>query len=255
MPFCEFYFCVHAIRWNPTSNNFDDRVFRRLERFFAFSTKAWIVNSKGGQDTLIRRCGIPCRKVFLIKNGVFPNIRFKKEKKENLVITLANFSPRKGLFEFLDVINIILQKDPSIHFLIAGRDDMKGSLQKEIVRRELSLNVKTPGFVKDLLPIFKRAKLMVLPSVLPEGSPTSVLESMSHSIPAIGFNIPGINEVIIDNHTGFLVEPFNRNEMAKKILYVIKSEKEAQRLGRNARNFVRKKHSLKKMLLLHRQVL
>ena len=78
---------------------------------------------------------------------------------------------------------------------------------------------------------------------------------MAHSIPAIGFNIPGLNEVIMDNHTGFLIEPFDRNEMAKKILYVIKSEKDAERLGRNARIFVEKNHSLEKMLLLHRQFL
>ena len=48
---------------------------------------------------------------------------------------------------------------------------------------------------------------MVMPSLLPEGCPTSILEGMSFGKPAIGYNIEGLRELIkpglflmINNH-------------------------------------------------------
>ena len=61
---------IHAIRWNPISNNKDDKIFRIFERFFKYQTSGWICNSSSARDTLLNYCGIPENKTTFIYNGI-----------------------------------------------------------------------------------------------------------------------------------------------------------------------------------------
>ena len=57
---------IHAIRWNPLTNNKTDLFFRSFERFFVSQTDLWICNSKSAKNTLTKKCGIPHNKVKII---------------------------------------------------------------------------------------------------------------------------------------------------------------------------------------------
>ena len=56
---------------------------------------------------------------------------------------------------------------------------MNGLVHKKIKEKKLENFVKTPGFVYNTYEILKKSDLVVLPSLLPEGCPTSILEAMS----------------------------------------------------------------------------
>ena len=79
--------------------------------------------------------------------------------KEKIVLTLSNFAPRKGIIEYLNVIEKVINVDSSIKFIIAGRDDMRGKVQKEIKRKKLESFVNTPGFVNNTSCLLKSSKL------------------------------------------------------------------------------------------------
>ena len=53
----------HAIRWNPISNTAEDKIFRLIERIFAFKTIGWICNSISAK-TLVNFCGLPIENLF-----------------------------------------------------------------------------------------------------------------------------------------------------------------------------------------------
>ena len=59
---------------------------------------------------------------------------------------------------------------------------------------------------------------MVLPSLLPEGCPTSILEGMAWGLPIVCYDIKGVNELVINNKTGFIVSLNNKKKMAEMIL-------------------------------------
>ena len=65
--------------------------------------------------------------------------------------------------------------------------------------------------------------VVLMPSILPEGCPTSILEAMSYGKPIIGYNIYGINELVIDDINGFLISINDKNAMAARILKLIDS--------------------------------
>ena len=101
--------------------------------------------------------------VSFIYNGIEPQkLNINKNLKQNIILTLANFAPRKGIIEYLDVIERVIKINKNIKFIIAGRDDMNGLVQKEIKKKELEKYVETPGFVKTKPNLIKASKIMVM---------------------------------------------------------------------------------------------
>ena len=236
---------IHAIRWNPISNNKDDRIFRIFERFFKYQTSGWICNSSSARDTLLNYCGIPENKTTFIYNGIEPKILYlNKNLKQNIILTLANFAPRKGIIEYLDVIERVIKKNKNVKFIIAGRDDMNGLVQKEIKKRVLEKYIETPGFIKTTPDLIKISKFMVMPSIF-EGCPTSIIEGMAFGKPAIGYNIEGLKELIKNNKTGYIIKKYDKNNMADCILKLLNDNELIEKFGYNAYNEIRKNFLVK----------
>ena len=63
--------------------------------------------------------------------------------------------------------------------------------------------------------------------------PTVIMEAMATGLPVVSTNIGGIPEMIIDNETGFLVEPGDTAAMADAIETVINDSSSAARLGQS----------------------
>jgi len=55
---------------------------------------------------------------------------------------------------------------------------------------------------------YRKANIVVIPSFFKEGSAYSCLEAMSCGIPVIAGNRGGINDFIVDDYNGILVDPF-----------------------------------------------
>ena len=57
------------------------------------------------------------------------------------------------------------------------------------------------------------------------------MEARLSKKPVIGSNHGGHTEIIIDNETGFLVEPFNENELTKAIQKLLTNKKMREDFG------------------------
>ena len=86
--------------------------------------------------------------------------------------------------------------------------------------------------------------MFVLPSYK-EGFPRTVLEAMSMQKPCVVSNVTGCNEAIKDGFNGFLCQPKNSIDLAKKIEILANDEKMAYEFGKNARDEVLQKYDEK----------
>ncbi len=73
------------------------------------------------------------------------------------------------------------------------------------------------------------------------------LESMACGTPVIALNVGGYRETIVQNKNGFLVD-FNPEEIAEKIIVLIKNPSLLKSMGKNGRNWVEKKWNMQQQI-------
>ncbi len=214
---------IHGIRWNPDLNTRLDFILFMTDRFVNSDIDHWITNSFVTRYTLINTFKINPSRITAIYNGITLPIKhaYKNDKDNLIVLTIANFSLRKGYIEYLDVISNISKIMPSVRFVFVGRDDMSGKISDLIKLRNLESFISVHGFHDDVDQFYRSADIFVLPSITNEGAPTSILEAMSYSLPCVAFAIDGIPELIISGKNGYLSPKGDYTSFQSNIIYLL----------------------------------
>jgi glycosyltransferase involved in cell wall biosynthesis len=175
--------------------------------------------------------------------------RFKIPKEAVAIGFVGRLVREKGIRELLDAIPAILQKYKNAFFLIAGpvegeQSDAITPLEIEDAKRRLP--VAFPGFcnTRDVLAAID---LFVLPTYR-EGVPRVLMEAGAMRVPSIATSIRGCREVIVNNVTGWLVEPRSSRELADAICIALalpQAMREA--MGTQARNRIVKNFNEKRV--------
>lgn len=86
--------------------------------------------------------------------------------------------------------------------------------------------------------VYGMSDCVVVPSYI-ESFGQVAAESQSCGVPVVAFATSGIKDVVIDQHTGFLAEPFSSASLAKKIAHFITLDaQEKDRLSLQAREYI-----------------
>lgn len=147
---------------------------------------------------------------------------------------------KKGFHVLLEVLPKALQKEPSLHVVLAGGGD-----RLEEFRRQASPwqeRIHFPGVVlRDTLPdLYRAADLFVLPAVHDskgnvDGLPNVILEAMASGLPVIASEISGIPLAVTHGQEGLLVGEGRRDELLEALLRLAESPSARRRLGVVAR--------------------
>ncbi len=156
---------------------------------------------------------------------------------------LSQLSKDKGVEHLIRAVPYVRSKFPQARFLIAGAGEEEQNLKKLAMHLNVEEHVSFLGWVKDAQTFLLGTDIFVMPS-LREGCPAALLEALSLARPAVGFDVPGIKEIIRHGENGILVEPFDVEQMAKEIVALCRDLDYAQRLGRRGKELVEKKYSI-----------
>jgi glycosyltransferase involved in cell wall biosynthesis len=105
------------------------------------------------------------------------------------------------------------------------------------------------GQVKDdvsLALLYAAADVFIAPSIQ-ENMSNAVMEALSCGTPCVAFNIGGMPEMIVHENTGYLAKPFDPEDLAKGIEWIIEDEKRWNVLSQQARQKVEKEFKLEIM--------
>lgn len=153
--------------------------------------------------------------------------------KENLIIFVGRLEYIKGCDIFLNALKIADLKDFRVEIL--GDGSQKNEL--ESLAKNLNINVKFLGSIKDIQNFYKRAKIIVSSSKS-EGLPNVLIESIFYKCLRVATPTNGAKELINDGVDGFLSKDFSPNELAKSIQKAINcDEKISQNAYKNIANF------------------
>lgn len=174
--------------------------------------------------------------------------------------TIAEWTKNKGLFYLLEALkdcpsDTVLQRrtvsegqslDLDIVLIGSGENPDKKKIRDFIKKHRLK-NVYLHEWIDNAASYLKALDIFVLSSIK-EGLPYTILEAMTAQTPIVATKVGGVSEMIIDNISGFLVQPKNSRQLAEKIIYLINNPEIAQQLVQRAREKVEKEFSLEKMV-------
>jgi glycosyltransferase involved in cell wall biosynthesis len=85
--------------------------------------------------------------------------------------------------------------------------------------------------------LYEKAYVAVHPSYA-EGFPLVVLEAMSHGLPVIASDIPGMRDAVIDGWNGFLYKPGDVPALESHIRTIARDASLRDKFGKNAKKYV-----------------
>ncbi len=165
---------------------------------------------------------------------------------EKSLLLIGSLGKRKGHFDVLKALKLVLIEFPDIQLYFAGNDEDVGATSrlKEITHKDgLANNVHFLGPVsgKEKLKLLGRVSIVLLPSYA-ENMPISVLEGMAAKKPVISSNVGAIPELFENNKYGELVEPGDWTSLSSKIINLLANVDYSNALGE--RGFERVKENL-----------
>jgi glycosyltransferase involved in cell wall biosynthesis len=256
---------VHGYGFSDKHKWYLKYLFIYIERFCAlFSTKLIFVSkenirrgfkykiSKKNNFTLIR-AGIDTNfyKNFGLKSDFKKSIGINHNAK--IVVTMAYFKPQKNLKDFINVARLVTKNIKDVVFVIVGDGEQRKELESLIEKFNLTNKVILLGWRTDIANILKSSDIFVLTSLW-EGLPCSILEAMCCAKPVIANAIDGIKEIVVDNKTGFLIEPNDYEQMTKKIEYLLLNDNISKEMGKNGFNLVEEEFNINYVIKQHEKL-
>jgi colanic acid/amylovoran biosynthesis glycosyltransferase len=155
-----------------------------------------------------------------------------------LIVAVGRLIAKKGFANLIRACGLLADGGKSFRCEIVGEGPLEKELAGQIDELGLQECVQLSGArpQHEIRARLAEASVFVLPSVAdPDGGmdnlPTVIMEAMAAGLPVISTRIGGIPEMVIENETGFLVQPGDAVALAGVIEKVINDRSLAQKLG------------------------
>jgi len=175
-------------------------------------------------------------------DDVYSSIR-KNGETYPIVITVARLDKQKGHTYLLKAAADV----PGTIFVFVGDGPEKANLENQA--RELSLadRVIFLGKRYDIPELLNGCDIFVLPSLY-EGLPLSIMEAMAAGKPVVASDIGGVNELIRDGETGYLVPAGDTQALARSINTLVSDPALAGKIALAGKTLVEKEFSADSMV-------
>jgi glycogen synthase len=195
---------------------------RWIEKTALETADAIIAVSRSTRDDVLRLFNVEPTRVVVIPNGIDTEeyhpvhdpdaiMQFGIDPNRPYVLFVGRMTRQKGLYYLLQAIPHI---DPKLQVVLCAGDADTLAMQREMEDMVQELQSRRPGIVwipkmvsrQTTIALYSHAAIFCCPSIY---EPFGIinLEAMACGTPVVGSAVGGINEVVVDGETGFLVDP------------------------------------------------
>jgi glycosyltransferase involved in cell wall biosynthesis len=155
-----------------------------------------------------------------------------------LIIAVGRLISKKGFANLIRACGLLAEGGKSFRCEIIGEGPFQNELRAQIEQLDLQGRIALSGAKpqREVRQRLAAASVFVLPSVIDaqggmDNLPTVIMEAMATGLPVVSTDIGGIPEMVVQNETGFLVQPGDAVALAGAIEKVIDDRPLAQKLG------------------------
>ena len=197
----------------------------------------------------------PKEKIWCIPSGANINLftEAMPEKSDPIFVSIGRFVEKKAPYLTLLAFKQVHDRYPQAKLIFAG-DGPLLDICKEMSRVfHLETSVTFLGAVKhaEVAEIMRMARAFVLHCIRPasgdcEGTPNVIMEASASALPVVSTLHAGIQDVVVHEETGFLVEERDLDSMATHMMTLLKRPDLAAKLGRAGRKRVIENFTIEK---------
>ena len=188
-----------------------------------------------------------------LKNNLILRDDLNLESDTKLVAQIGQLTCWKNCLDYIEAARYILQKTDRVHFLLIGDDisgrenEYKDQLHKRVEDLGLVKCFTFLGYRKDVKDIMSQIDLLIH-TAINEPFGRVIIEAMALGKPVISYNCGGPGEIIVDGETGFLVPLFDKENIAKRTIILLKDNSLAVKFGKAGRKRVMNKFNIREKI-------
>ena len=114
----------------------------------------------------------------------------------------GRLSEPKNPLLFLEMISIVKESNHSVHAIMIGDGEMRGTVEEKIQQLQLQDNVKLYGFVKNPYGLIRHTRIVCMPSRW-EGYGLTAVESLALGKPVVAAAVGGLTGIVDENCGSF----------------------------------------------------
>lgn len=223
-------------RYNPFRNMIIKHYLKYTDKIFAVSNalkRALEINGIRNIETIYNGINIDEWMADQVKIKKFKeNYNLQNEK---VVLFGGRLSEAKGGEAILRAMVLVVNAVRDTILLIAGKKDQYAEKMIELAKNlGIDQNIKyTEGWLdrETMKCAFFVSDVCVTPSIYLDPFNLFNIEAATARKPVVGTCFGGTPEIVIDNETGYIVDPNNVELMAKKIIDLLKNPEKARKFG------------------------
>ncbi|OAS18886.1 glycosyltransferase family 4 protein [Paenibacillus oryzisoli] len=163
-------------------------------------------------------------------------------EQRKIILFVGRLIPQKGVHHLIEAMKQVIKREPSAKLVIVGSAYYGSAKVTKYVKQLIQAAKAIHGHVT-FIPYVRHqempkwvqiADVFVVPSICNEAFGLVNVEAMATGVPVVASRIGGIQEVVEDGKTGYLVDPKAiESELSERILQLLKDESLRRKLGEN----------------------
>ena len=251
---CRIVATVHGMADDPRLGL---KMFYWLDwRSFSFNRTA-IANSQDTANRLLA-LGVKRPMASVVLHGIIaqyeaerlqrlPPLRDAAQDTPPTIGFIGRLSPEKGAKTLIEAACLLKQRGYIFRVVIVGDGPESTNLKSLVIAYGLGAEVVFEEWQVDVLPYYRRATVIAVPSVR-ESLGLTVLEAMLHGCTVVASRVQGIPEIVTDGQTGLLVSPQNPESLALALERCLANPGLCASLGEAGRQYVLTHHTIEDMI-------
>ncbi len=165
------------------------------------------------------------------------------------LISIGTLVERKGFHLLVDAVYALKGEFPELKLDIVGDGPFMPVIRDRVRKYCLEDRVILHGkmFEEKLASLLSEADLFVLANTMmedgnTEGAPMVIADASANGLPVIGGTGGGLESIIVNGVTGFIVNSLDISELAGSIRQILTSPELAEKMGNAGREYIKRDH-------------
>ncbi len=237
-------------RYNPLRNIIIRHYLNYVDKILAVSESLkQALEQNGIKNVDVVYNGIDADK-WQTKNQEVEKFRQRFDLRDKKIVLFGGrLSGLKGSNQLVKTLALLKEKIVNLVLLVVGTEDNYASEIKKMADQN-KVNVVFTGWLNgdDLKAAYYASDVVVTPSICLDTFNLMNIEAMAAAKPVVGTCFGGTPEIVKEQETGFIINPYNTQDFANKIVTLLSDEELAEKMGEAGRRRVRDNFTLKQQI-------